>query len=63
MITDGATLTHAYTHADSFVAHLRVEGVDGLSFERDYPVTISGSMAIPVPKRYLDDIEKSLASK
>ena len=25
VITDGATLTHAYTHADSFVAHLRVE--------------------------------------
>jgi len=63
VIADGATLTHAYTHGDSFVAHLRVEGVDGLSFEKDYPVIISGSMAVPVPKRYLDDTTKSSAPK
>lgn len=38
-----------YTREGSDKAHLRVEGVDGLSFEQDYPVTIKG--AAPCPRR------------
>ncbi len=49
--TDGATLTHTYTREGSYKTHLRVEGIDGLSFEEDYPVTIKGAVPLPTPKR------------
>jgi alpha-galactosidase len=63
VLTDGATVTHAYTHAGSFVAHLRVEGVDGISFEKGYPVTISGTRALPEPKRYIDSTKMPLSNE
>ena len=49
--SDGATLIHTYTREGSYKTQLRVEGIDGLSFEEDYPVTIKGSMPLPKPKR------------
>ncbi len=52
VLSDGATVTHTYTYAGSFRVHLRVEGVDGVSFEENYPVIIGGSMPVPTPKRY-----------
>ena len=55
VLTDGATVTHTYTYAGSFRVHLRIEGVDGVSFEENYPVTISDSMPVPTPKRYSVD--------
>lgn len=51
VVADGATLTHAYTREGSYKTHLRVEGIDGLSFEEDYPVTIKGAVPLPTPKR------------
>ncbi len=51
VISDGATLTHAYTREGSYTVHLRVEGADGLPFEKDCPVTVKGSVPLPTPKR------------
>lgn len=51
VVTDGATLTHTYTRDGNYRIHLWVEGVDGLSFEKDYSVTIKGSVPVPTPKR------------
>jgi hypothetical protein len=51
VIADGAALTHTYTREGSYKAHLRVEGVDGLSFDHDYPVTIKGAAPLSAPKR------------
>jgi hypothetical protein len=51
VIADGATLTHTYTREGSYKVHLSVEGVDGLSFEEDYPVSIKGAVPLPTPKR------------
>lgn len=51
VVTDGATLTHTYTREGSYRVHLRVEGVDGLSFEEDYQVIIKGSVPLPTPRR------------
>ena len=58
VLTDGSTVTHTYTYAGSFRVHLRIEGVDGVSFEENYPVIISGSMPVPTPKRYPVDYGK-----
>ncbi|MGB0125503.1 MAG: PKD domain-containing protein, partial [Silvibacterium sp.] len=55
VLTDGTTVTHTYTYAGSFRVHLRIEGVDGVSFEKNHPVTISDSMPVPTPKRFLVD--------
>ena len=51
MIADGATLTHTYTREGSYTVHLRVEGADGLSFEKDSSVTVKDSVSLPTPKR------------
>jgi hypothetical protein len=51
VVADGAALSHTYTREGSYKAHLRVGGVDGLSFEQDYPVTIKGTTSLPAPKR------------
>jgi hypothetical protein len=51
VVADGAALSHTYTREGSYKAHLRVEGVDGLSFEQDYPLTIKGAAHLPAPKR------------
>jgi alpha-galactosidase len=51
VIADGATLTHTYTREDSYTVHLRVEGADGLAFEKDCSVTVKGSVPLPKPKR------------
>jgi hypothetical protein len=51
VVTDGSTLSHTYTHEGSYRVHLHVDGVDGLAFEQDYPVTIKGTIPVPTPKR------------
>ncbi len=51
VVADGATLRHTYTREGSYTTHLRVEGIDGLSFEKDYPVTIKGRVPLPMPRR------------
>ncbi|MGA9425362.1 MAG: alpha-galactosidase, partial [Terracidiphilus sp.] len=51
VVADGAVLTHTYTREGSYTTHLRVEGIDGLSFEKDYPVTIKGAVPLPPPRR------------
>jgi hypothetical protein len=51
VIADGAALTHTYTREGSYKAHLRVEGVDGRSFEQDYTVAIKGTTSLPSPRR------------
>ena len=51
VVADGATLMHTYTHDGSYTTHLRVEGIDGLSFEKDYQVNIKGAVPLPAPRR------------
>jgi len=53
VVTDGAVLTHTYTREGGYKVHLRVEGMDGLTFEQDYPVNVKGSVPLPTPKRGL----------
>ncbi|MGB6686650.1 MAG: hypothetical protein WBE76_02275 [Terracidiphilus sp.] len=49
----GNLACHTYTREGSYTTHLRVEGIDGLSFEKDYRVTIKGSVPLPAPRRGL----------
>jgi alpha-galactosidase len=39
---DGASVTHAYTHAGNFTVHLTADGVEGVRFERSFEVTVEG---------------------
>ena len=41
---DGAAVTHAYTHAGSFTVTLKAEGIEGVPFEKTYPVTVTGTI-------------------
>ncbi len=39
---DGASVTHAYTHAGNFSVRLTAEGIEGLRFEKSFEVTVTG---------------------
>ena len=41
---EGTSVTHTYTHAASFTARLTVEGIEGLPFEKDFPVAVTGEV-------------------
>ena len=38
----GASLRHPFTHDGSFEGHLRVDGIEGVPFEKSFPVTVTG---------------------
>jgi len=40
----GTAVTHAFTHAANYTVHLKVEGIEGVPFEKDYPVTVTGTV-------------------
>ncbi len=50
---NGPTVSHAYTYAGTFKVNLRVEGVDGLSAEKTFSVTVSGEAKTSPPRRYM----------
>ena len=39
---DGVSVTHCYTHAGNFTVHLTAEGIEGVQFEKSFPLTVSG---------------------
>ena len=41
---EGASVTHSYTHAGSFSVHLRAEGIEGVPFEKSFPVSVAGTI-------------------
>jgi alpha-galactosidase len=41
---EGASVTHAYTHPGSFSVHLRAEGIEGVPFEKSFPVSVTGTI-------------------
>jgi len=41
---DGMAVTHTFTHAANYTIHLRGEGIEGVPFEKDYPVAVTGTV-------------------
>jgi hypothetical protein len=41
---DGMAVTHTFTHAANYAIHLRGEGIEGVPFEKDYPVAVTGTV-------------------
>jgi len=39
---EGHSATHSYTHAGSFTIHLKAEGIEGVPFEKSFPVSVTG---------------------
>jgi alpha-galactosidase len=39
---EGASVTHSYTHAGSFTIHLTAAGIEGVPFEKSFPVQVAG---------------------
>ncbi len=52
VVTDGATLTHAYTAAGNYKVRFTAEGLDGESAEKTVSIVVSGSVILPPPRRY-----------
>jgi alpha-galactosidase len=41
---EGASVTHSYTHAGSFTVRLTADGIEGLPFEKDFQVSVAGTI-------------------
>jgi alpha-galactosidase len=41
---EGFSVTHTYTHAATYTVRLTVEGIEGLPFEKDFPVAVTGDV-------------------
>jgi|HubBroStandDraft_6_1064221.scaffolds.fasta_scaffold00010_90 alpha-galactosidase len=41
---DGASITHSYTHAGSFTIHVTADGIEGVPFEKSFPVSVAGTI-------------------
>ena len=41
---EGMSVTHTYTHAAAYPAHLTVEGIEGVAFEKDFAVDVTGAI-------------------
>jgi len=40
----GASVAHSFTHAGSFSIHLKAEGIEGVPFEKSFPVSVAGTI-------------------
>lgn len=49
---NGKQVRHAYTMAGDFTVRLVVEGVDGLTAEKNVSVSVSGAVVLPPPSRF-----------
>jgi PKD repeat protein len=49
---DGRRVSHTYTMAGEFSVRLMVEGIDGISAEKNAHVSVDGTAVIPPPQRY-----------
>jgi alpha-galactosidase len=41
---EGASVTHTYTHAARYTVHVNVEGIEGVPFEKDFSVAVTGTV-------------------
>jgi hypothetical protein len=41
---EATSVTHTFTHAASYKVHLNVEGIEGVHFEKDFPVAVTGTV-------------------
>jgi alpha-galactosidase len=41
---EGISITHTYTRAASYTVRLMVEGIDGVPFEKNFPVSVTGTV-------------------
>ena len=41
---EGTAVTHTFTHAASYSVHLNVEGIEGVPFETEFPVAVTGAV-------------------
>jgi alpha-galactosidase len=48
----GRQITHAYTMPGKYTVRLVVEGVDGISADKQITISVSGSLTLPPPYRY-----------
>jgi alpha-galactosidase len=54
-VTDeGARLTHAYTNTGSYNVQLAVDGVDGVTWRKSFPVIVRGTLKPMPPQRYVE---------
>ena len=51
---DGARLTHTYTDTGSYNVQLAVEGVDGVTWRKSFPVIVRGTLKPLLPRRYVE---------
>lgn len=51
--TQGAIVSHTYTRADTYNAHLQVKGVDGVAYQQSFSIVIQGTVKTPAPRRYV----------
>jgi alpha-galactosidase len=54
---DGAILTHAYTAAGNYTVRFKAEGLDGVSAEKIFSITIKEVAVLQSPRRYSEPRE------
>ncbi len=52
--SEGADQTHTYTLAGAYTVRLTVNGVDGVSVQKRFAITVDGLMEIGQPRRYAE---------
>lgn len=56
---EGTSVTHTFTHAANYTVRLNVEGIEGVPFEKDFPLTVTGAVdTIFRPELYQRDQEQ-----
>ncbi|MGC2169787.1 MAG: PKD domain-containing protein [Candidatus Sulfotelmatobacter sp.] len=56
---EGASVTHSFTHPGSFTIHLTAEGIEGVSFEKSFQVSVAGTIDTTFrPELYRRYVEK-----
>jgi alpha-galactosidase len=43
---EGSSVTHSFTHVGSFTVQLRVDGIEGLPFEKNLPLSVTGAIDV-----------------
>ncbi len=41
---DGVRVLHTFTHSANYTVHLKAEGIEGLPFEKDFPIAVTGEV-------------------
>jgi alpha-galactosidase len=41
---EGVRVLHTFTHAANYTVHLKVDGIDGLPFDKDFPIAVTGEV-------------------